>query len=56
MHTHTLSAIAGAFLLTVGAGSSLAADSGLPAFSANVAYVTDYRFLGISQGDRAQVL
>lgn len=56
MNTKTLSAIAGAILTVAAASPSFAADSAMPEFSANVSYVTDYRFRGISQGDRSQAI
>ena len=63
MNHSTLSAFAGAFTLNIAAttlmiaaGAAHAAESGVPEFSANIAYTTDYRFRGISQGDRSQAL
>jgi uncharacterized protein (TIGR02001 family) len=38
------------------AGTSFAADSETPEFSGNVALTTDYRFRGISQGDRSPAI
>ncbi len=50
MNHSTLSAFAGAFTLNIAAttlliaaGAAHAAESGVPEFSANVAYTTDYR-------------
>ena len=55
--TSALTRLAGALIV---AGSlSIAASAGhaeTPEFSGNVTYTTDYRFRGISQGDRSQAL
>jgi uncharacterized protein (TIGR02001 family) len=47
-------AVAGTLLLAAGASAPAAAEA--PEFSGNIAYVTDYRFRGISQGDRSQAV
>jgi uncharacterized protein (TIGR02001 family) len=59
--THSnLSAFAGAFLTIAASALMLAASSAraadMPQFSGNVTYTTDYRFRGISQGDRSQAI
>jgi uncharacterized protein (TIGR02001 family) len=47
-------AVAGTLLLAAGASAPAVAEG--PEFSGNIAYVTDYRFRGISQGDRSQAV
>lgn len=47
-------ALAGILFLAAGASAPAIAEG--PEFSGNVAYVTDYRFRGISQGDRSQAI
>ncbi|HEY5679899.1 MAG TPA: TorF family putative porin [Pseudomonadales bacterium] len=46
--------VAGILLFAAGASAPAAAEG--PEFSGNIAYLTDYRFRGISQGDRSQAL